>query len=155
MRQLLVDAVYCTSWPILAFKAWRGYVMVNGVVQGVRLGAAGFSAGLKIGKILIEQQTALLTNVLCSMSAFFGSPYAELLWCQAVGALLVGMLSELVYTSVLGMLGGLAYGFCRGYVSAIKQSVQLLSKGGSHVAAGMLRVLSASFKQIMSLLTKA
>jgi hypothetical protein len=36
--------------------------------------------------------------------------YAEMIWCQAVGALFVGMLSELVYTSVLGMLGGLAYG---------------------------------------------
>jgi hypothetical protein len=30
--------------------------------------------------------------------------------CQAVGALFVGMLSELVYTSILGLLGGLAYG---------------------------------------------
>jgi hypothetical protein len=35
---------------------------------------------------------------------------AEMLWCQAVGALFVGMLSELVYTSILGMLGGMAYG---------------------------------------------
>jgi hypothetical protein len=33
-----------------------------------------------------------------------------MLWCQAVGALFVGMLSELVYTSILGMLGGMAYG---------------------------------------------
>lgn len=32
--------------------------------------------------------------------------------CQAVGALFVGMLSELVYTSILGLLGGLAYGEC-------------------------------------------
>lgn len=35
---------------------------------------------------------------------------AEMLWCQAVGALFVGMLSELVYTSILGMLAGAAYG---------------------------------------------
>jgi hypothetical protein len=33
-----------------------------------------------------------------------------MLWCQAVGALFVGMLSELVYTSILGLLGGMAYG---------------------------------------------
>jgi hypothetical protein len=32
------------------------------------------------------------------------------IWCQAVGALFVGMLSELVYASILGLLGGLAYG---------------------------------------------
>lgn len=33
-----------------------------------------------------------------------------MIWCQAVGALFVGMLSELVYTSILGLLGGMAYG---------------------------------------------
>lgn len=35
------------------------------------------------------------------MNSLLGSPYAELLWCQAVGALLVGMVSELVYCGVL------------------------------------------------------
>lgn len=79
-------------------------------LQALRLGVSGFSAGLSIGKSLIEEQAGLLNNVLGATASFLGSPYAEMIWCQAVGALFVGMLSELVYTSILGLLGGLAYG---------------------------------------------
>lgn len=64
------------------------------------------------------------------MNTLLGSPYAELLWCQAVGALAVGMLSELVYTSVLGLLAGMTFGFCSGYVGAVRASVRLVSRQG-------------------------
>jgi hypothetical protein len=42
---------------------------------------------------------------------------------QAVGALVVGLLTELVYSSLLGLLLGAAYGFCTGYAGAVKASL--------------------------------
>lgn len=75
-------------------------------VQAVRIGASGFTTGMSVGRALIEEQTSLLGSVLASMNGLLGSPYAELLWCQAVGALLVGMVSELVYCSVLVRVEG-------------------------------------------------
>lgn len=48
----------------------------------------------------------------CCLSPLLSCADSEMLWCQAAGALFVGMLSELVYTSILGMLGGMAYGEC-------------------------------------------
>lgn len=123
----LFDAVHHTPWPSLAVQLWHGYVMSHGAVQALRLGASGFGAGLSIGRALVEEQACLLNGLLSYTSGLVGSPYAEMLWCQAVGALFVGMLSELVYTSILGMLGGMAYGFCMGYVAAIKGSVRLVS----------------------------
>lgn len=137
LTQALLDNLVCTSWPVLVLKVWRCYVMANGIVQATRLGASGFTAGLILGRTLIEEQTALLAAILSSMSAFLGSPYAELLWCQAVGALVVGMLSELVYTSVLGLLGGAAYGFCLGYAQAVKGSLRLLFKCGFKLVSGV------------------
>lgn len=104
------DALYANSWPAVAMRLWRSYVMAQGIAQALKLGMSGFSAGLTIGKSLIEEQASLLNGMLQYTSGFLGSPYAEMIWCQAVGALFVGMLSELVYTSILGMLGGLAYG---------------------------------------------
>jgi len=65
------------------------------------VGVSGFATGMSVGRALIEEQTTLLSSVLASMNGLLGSPYAELLWCQAVGALLVGMVSELVYCGVL------------------------------------------------------
>jgi hypothetical protein len=70
-------------------------------VRALRVGASGFVAGVSIGRALIEEQTSLLAAVLASMNSLLGSPYAELLWCQAVGALLIGMLSEVAYCGVL------------------------------------------------------
>ena len=70
-------------------------------IKAVKVGAAGFATGMSVGRALIEEQTSLLGGVLASMNSLLGSPYAELLWCQAVGALLVGMVSELVYCGVL------------------------------------------------------
>eukprot|EP00775_Hariotina_reticulata_P000750 gene750-1055_t len=104
-----VDALNATSWPALAMRLWRSYVMVHGIAEALRVGASGFTTGLSIGKTLIEEQASLLNNVVGYTSSLLGSPYAEMVWCQAVGALFVGMLSELVYTSILGLLGGLAY----------------------------------------------
>jgi hypothetical protein len=52
----------------------------------------------------------LLNGMLTYTSGFLGSPHAYIVWCQAVGALFVGMLSELVYISILVLLGGSAYG---------------------------------------------
>ncbi|WIA23404.1 hypothetical protein OEZ85_000161 [Tetradesmus obliquus] len=127
LNAALFDAAYASSWPGLAMKLWRSYIMAQGITQALRLGLSGFSAGMSIGKTLIEEQAGLLNGMLRYSSGLLGSPYAEMIWCQAVGALFVGMLSELVYTSILGLLGGLAYGFCTGYVGAIKGSVRLLS----------------------------
>ena len=67
----------------------------------MRVGTVGFVTGMSVGRALIEEQTSLLGSVLASMNGLLGSPYAELLWCQAVGALLVGMITEVVYCSVL------------------------------------------------------
>jgi hypothetical protein len=76
----------------------------------VRVGVTGFATGMSVGRTLIEEQTSLLSGVLSSMNGLLGSPYAELLWCQAVGALLVGMVSELVYCGVLVRRGGTGWG---------------------------------------------
>ncbi len=88
--------------------------------------------------------SSLLASILSSLSNLLGSPLAELLWCQAVGALVVAMLSELVYTSVLGALGGAAVGFATGYVGAMRASVGLVSHGsrGLLVRVGMLAARS-------------
>ncbi|KAI8469066.1 MAG: hypothetical protein J3K34DRAFT_424983 [Monoraphidium minutum] len=135
-RYALSDAGRLSAWPGLALRLWRGYVMVSGVASALRVGAAGFAAGLGVGRALVEEQTSLLGGVLASMSGLLGSPYAELLWCQAVGALLVGMVSEVVYCSVLGGLGGLAYGFASGYVAAIRGSARLVGRVGLGAVSG-------------------
>lgn len=71
---------------------------------------------------------------------------------QAVGALVVGLLTELVYSSLLGLLLGAVYGFCTGYAGAVKASLQagrILGVGavgvavtlGKHVVAGAGQLL--------------
>lgn len=58
--------------------------MWRGVVQALRLGLSGFSAGMSIGKSLIEEQASLLNGMLNYTSGFLGSPYAEMIWCQVI-----------------------------------------------------------------------
>lgn len=110
---------------------------------------------MAIGKSLIEEQASLLNGMLSYTSGFLGSPYAEMIWCQAVGALFVGMLSELVYTSILGMLGGLAYGFCTGYVGAIKGSVRFIGGFSSKTATVAVCWAVRLLKGALSLLARA
>ena len=100
-RRALADAARVGAWPLLALRVWRAYVLAAGAAKAVRVGAAGFAAGVSLGRALVEEQTQLLGGVLSSMGGLLGSPYAELLWAQAAGALLVGMASELVYCGVL------------------------------------------------------
>eukprot|EP00878_Enallax_costatus_P020310 GHUV01021462.1.p1 GENE.GHUV01021462.1~~GHUV01021462.1.p1 ORF type:complete len:254 (+),score=38.97 GHUV01021462.1:133-894(+) len=125
LQNAVWDALYANSWPAVAMRVWKSYVMAQGIAQALKLGMSGFSAGLVVGKSLIEEQASLLNGMLQYTSGFLGSPYAEMIWCQAVGALFVGMLSELVYTSILGMLGGLAYGKLQVRAHAIHSSAVL------------------------------
>lgn len=124
--------------------------MASGVVRALRVGVSGFAAGMSVGRALIEEQTSLLGGVLASMNGLLGSPYAELLWCQAVGALLVGMVSELVYCGVLGGLGGLAYGFATGYVSAIRHSARFVGKAGCGVASAAAWLTARALRRVAS-----
>lgn len=150
---LLPDTLPPSSWPLLLLRVWRGYVLASGALEAAKLGAAGFKAGLAMGRRLIEDQSALLAHVLLSMNTLMGSPYAELLWCQAVGALVVGMLSELLYTSVLGLLAGVTYGFCSGYVGAVRATLRFAARGGMAAAAGVgcvaLRVLGGPLRRLL------
>ncbi|KAF8061064.1 alpha-glucosidase [Scenedesmus sp. PABB004] len=150
----LSDAARVGAWPRLAARLWRAYVMAAGAAGAARLGLAGFSAGLSLGRALIEEQASLLHTMLAYTSSFLGSPYAELIWCQAVGALFVGMLSELVYTSILGLLGGAAYGFCTGYVGAVKGSVRLLSGAGARAATAAACALARALRGLAGLLAR-
>jgi hypothetical protein len=117
------------------------------VLQALRLGLSGFSAGMSIGKSLIEEQASLLNAMLSYTSGFLGSPYAEMIWCQAVGALFVGMLSELVYTSILGLLGGLVYGEHRFRVADVAGlmrgcgKLRVLERGGCCTAPALAPAL--------------
>ncbi|KIY96862.1 hypothetical protein MNEG_11100 [Monoraphidium neglectum] len=147
-RFALADASRVRCWPALALRAWRAYVMASGVVRALRVGATGFVTGMSVGRALIEEQTSLLSSVLSSMNGLLGSPYAELLWCQAVGALLVGMVSEIVYCSVLGGLGGLAYGFATGYVSAIRGSARLAGRAGFGLVSGAVWLASRALRRV-------
>lgn len=130
-RRALSDASRAGAWPSVALRVWKAYVMASGVARALRVGAAGFAAGMGLGRALVEEQTALLGGVLASMNGLLGSPYAELLWAQAAGALLVGMASELLYCGVLGGLGGLAVGFAGGYVAAVRASAAALGRASS------------------------
>lgn len=47
---------------------------------------------------------------------------ADLVWLHAVGALLLAMMSEVVYASCIGLMGGAVVGFLSGYARAVQVS---------------------------------
>lgn len=139
-----------STWPALALRAWKAYVFARGLGRALQLGAAGLSAGASAGLSLAGEQTARLGGALCAGEGMVGSPYADLLWCQAVGALLVGVVSEVVNLAVLGGLGGMALGFVAGYAAAIRGTVCLVGRAGrgalgqgSRLADRLVRIASA------------
>lgn len=118
-NQQLLELFHCRSWLPLAYRAWQAYVLGSGVVGAAKLGAAGLRAGFGWGKTLVEEQTGILLHLLAAMGDVMGTPYAELLWCQAVACVAFGLVSEMVYTSVMGLLIGSVFGFAKGYISAL------------------------------------
>lgn len=121
----MLDILNCNSWQLLVFQIWRGYVWFNGVVCAAKLGFAGLKMGYGLGRVLVEEQKAVISNTLSVVSRFLGSPYAELLWCQVLGALIVGMAAEMMYTSLLGLVLGGCYGFFSGYYQAVCYSTRV------------------------------
>lgn len=96
-----------------------------------------------LGHALVAAQHALLRRLLGSVAGALGAlgaPLAELLWLQAVSALLLGFLSELVYATALGAVGGAALGFGAGYVRALQASAGLAAAAGRCVTSGAARL---------------
>ncbi len=58
---------------------------------------------------------------------------------------MVGLLTELVYSSLLGLLLGAAYGFCTGYMGAVKASLQ----AGHMLGVGALGIAVRLGKQFV------
>jgi hypothetical protein len=65
------------------------------------LGAAGFAVGASLGRTLVDGQAARLGSAIEAAGGVPGSPYADLIWCQACGALLAGMATELANLAVM------------------------------------------------------
>lgn len=141
-RQLLA-VLNCASWPVLLYRVWKLYAIGSSVVTAVRAGAVGLQAGFRMGRGLVEEQTGMLLQLLAAMSGVLGTPYAELIWCQAVACLAFALLSEMVYTSLLGGVFGVCFGFVRGYVQALRSTAGLATTSAAKVAGlgrGLLKL---------------
>ncbi|KAG2490091.1 hypothetical protein HYH03_011397 [Edaphochlamys debaryana] len=137
MSQQFLDSLNCQSWAALAYRCWKLYILGSSVVGAARAGAAGLRAGYGMGKTLVEEQTGILLHLLGALGELLGTPYAELIWVQAVACVAFALLSEMVYTSVLGLVAGSVFGFFRGYMAAVHSSVAV-------AVQGLARGLSAS-----------
>ncbi|GLC46002.1 hypothetical protein PLESTB_001029000 [Pleodorina starrii] len=129
--QQVLDLLNCRSYTDLLYRCWKLYILGSSVMGAARAGAAGLRAGFGMGKTLVEEQTGILLNLLAALEELLGTPYAELLWCQAVACVAFALVSELVYTSVLGLVAGSVVGFFRGYLSAVYTSLNVVARGMS------------------------
>ncbi|EFJ44137.1 hypothetical protein VOLCADRAFT_106514 [Volvox carteri f. nagariensis] len=157
--QQVLDLLNCRSYTDLLYRCWKLYVVGSSVMGAARAGAAGLRAGFGMGKTLVEEQTSILLNLLSALGDLLGTPYAELLWCQAprscmqmllaVACVAFALVSELVYTSVLGLVAGSVVGFFRGYLSAVHTSVNVVLAGmsrGWRVGRGLAKAASAALR---------
>ncbi|GAX80574.1 hypothetical protein CEUSTIGMA_g8011.t1 [Chlamydomonas eustigma] len=135
----VLEACHSPSWSLLLYRCWRTYLFITGVYHAARTGTLGLKAGVRLGKALITEQTTVMLHLFASLAEIMGSPYAELLWCQAAAAVLIGLASELIYTSMLGLVGGAIFGFASGYTAAVRSSLGLLARGASAGAGAALR----------------
>lgn len=154
LNQRLLDALDCRSWAWFLVRVYKSYVWTQGLIYAARMGGIGLKMGATLGKRLVEDQTTVLANMLHSMASVLGSPYAELLWCQAVGTLVIGMLSELVYVSLLGCIGGAAIGLVTGQVLAVKMSLGQLGRLAGAVTVGVRGLGGGLLRGVMALLRK-
>ncbi|GFR47747.1 hypothetical protein Agub_g9512 [Astrephomene gubernaculifera] len=127
--QNLLDSLSCRSYLALLYRGWKLYVLGSSLMGATRVGLAGLRAGFSMGKTLVEEQTSILLSLLSALGELMGTPFAELLWCQAVACVAFALVSEMLYTSALGLLAGGAIGFFRGYVAAVHSSFRLLTSG--------------------------
>ncbi|PNW78635.1 hypothetical protein CHLRE_09g389000v5 [Chlamydomonas reinhardtii] len=125
----VLDMLSCQSWGALAYRAWKLYVLGSSVVGAAQAGAAGLRAGFGMGKTLVVEQTSILLGLLNILGEMLGTPFAELLWCQAVACVAFALVSEVLYASVLGLVAGGVVGFCRGYMGAVQASFALATQG--------------------------
>jgi hypothetical protein len=132
----VLDAAGARSLAHLLVKSWRAYLWASSLAWAGRWAWAGLRGGVLLGHALIVEQHTLLRRLLGTISQSLGAPLAELLWLQAVSALLFGFLSELVYASALGAVGGAALGFAAGYVRALQASAGLAAAAGRRVTGG-------------------
>lgn len=109
----LLELFNSPSWGILIFRAWRSYTFFCGLYSAGRAGWIGLRAGVKLGRTLVEEQSSVIIQLLSTLAEFIGTPYAEVLWIQAVCGFSFALASELLYLSLLGLAGGVVYGFCR------------------------------------------
>ena len=89
---------------------WRTYVFCNALVHATIAGLKGLRAGAKLGRGLVLEQTVILLRLLTAVTDYLGAPYAELILCQVIGAAIMGLATEIVYTTVLGLVAGAAGG---------------------------------------------
>lgn len=76
--------------------------MHTGVAQALHLGACGFSAGLTVGRCLIEEQAALLHGALRCTTSLLGSPYAGAAGCARATVCMYAYLYRLIQSDTTG-----------------------------------------------------
>lgn len=159
---MYTQVLNCSSWPVILYRAWKLYLLGTSVAGATRAGVVGLRAGFGMGRSLVQEQTSMLLQLLSAMAGVVGTPYAELIWFQAVACLAFGLLSEMVYTSILGLVVGTVFGFARGYLNAIKATLAvaggsasravLAARGAAKLAtsapAHVLRALAAAAKYL-------
>lgn len=123
VSEQLLSFTNSESWPALLFRVWKLYTFGTSLVGATTMGVAGLRAGFGMGKTLVEEQTGLLLKMLTAMAGLFGTPYAELLWFQAVACLSFALVTEMVYVTVFGLVAGSVLGFLRGYVTAVTSTL--------------------------------
>jgi len=148
----VIEIIHSTSWHVLAYRMWSNYVLLSGIWSSVRLGVVGLRAGMNLGKALVEEQTSIMIKLMSTLADFLGAPYAQLLWCQAAAAVTMALTSEFVYTSLLGLIGGLAYGFCTGYYGAVQGTLRLLFRSCSRSAGALARGAVKAVRVLSTLL---
>ncbi|GIM16193.1 hypothetical protein Vretimale_18866, partial [Volvox reticuliferus] len=165
LSQQMFDVLSCCrSYTDLLYRCWKLYILGCSMIGAARAGVAGLRAGFGMGRTLVEEQTGILLSLLSAMGEHFGTPYAELLWCQAVACVAFALVSELFYTSLLGMLAGGVIGFFRGYLTAVYASISVVARGvaqswslgrGMAKAAGLaLRLPWGALRAVTALVAK-
>jgi len=149
-REAAADARVCraaaAAIPSLLLRGWRAYAIAAGAVRAARGAALGLAVGAAAGRSLASEQGRVLASFAASISGVAGAGgglaplLARVLWLHAMGALALGMATEVAYASLAGAGAGAALGFARGSAGAVRQAAGvgagLAGRGLARAAVG-------------------
>jgi hypothetical protein len=152
-RALAADARVCrtaaTALPSLLLRGWRAYVLAAGAARAARGGAQGLRLGATAGRSLASEQGRVLASFASSLSGVTGAPLARVLWLHAMGALALGMCTEVAYASLAGAGAGAALGFAQGTVGAASATARVSRRAVAGVAGVTARVVVAQRQRLL------